>query len=104
MQYKHLLRATECTPFHETLADLLPCSCRVRAQGRILNVTAGGYAVGVAGYVALLQRQQGSVQQTRRIGVLQDFYIHSMDNKRRRITLSNMQRASDMSDVYRATM
>lgn len=81
-----------------------PVLCCVCAQGRILNATAGGYAVGVAGYVALLQRQQGSVQQTRRIGVLQDFYIHSMDNKRRRITLSNMQRASDMSDVYRATM
>lgn len=74
-------------------------------QGRILNATAGGYAVGVAGYVALLQRQQASVQQTRKIGVLQDFYIHRMDRKRRRIELSNMQRHRESKeDLYKDTM
>lgn len=75
------------------------------SQGRILNATAGGYAVGVAGYVALLQRQQASVQQTRKIGVLQDFYIHRMDRKRRRIELSNMQRHRESKeDLYKDTM
>ena len=74
-------------------------------QGRILNPTAGGYAVGVAGYIALLQRQQASVQQTKRIGVLQDFYIYRMDSSKRRIELSNMQRHRDsMEEVYRQTL
>lgn len=77
----------------------------VSTQGRILNATTGGYAVGVAGYIALLQRQQASVQQTRRIGVLQEFYIHRMDSRRRRIELSNMQRHRDsMEEMYRQTL
>ena len=54
--------------------------------------------MGVAGYVALLQRSQGQVQLTQRIGVLQDFYIHSMDSRRRQINLSNMARKQE--DIY----
>ena len=61
--------------------------------------------MGVAGYIALLQRQQASVQQTKRIGVLQDFYIYRMDSSKRRIELSNMQRHRDsMEEVYRQTL
>jgi ribosomal protein S1 len=74
-------------------------------QGRVLNATARGYAVGVAGYVALLQRSQGQVQLTQRIGVLQDFYIHSMDSRRRQINLSNMARKQeDIYEDYKRTM
>lgn len=82
------------------------CCCLTTLQGRILNATAGGYAVGVAGYVALLQRQQASIDKTRRIGVLQEFYVHSMDSKKWRINLSNMaRRESDgMKEVWMASM
>lgn len=75
-------------------------------QGRILNATAGGYAVGVAGYVALLQRQQASIDRTRRIGVLQEFYIHSMDSRNWRINLSNMARrdSDSMKEVWVAAL
>lgn len=77
------------------------CCC----QGRILNATSRGYAVGVAGYVALLQRSQGDVLVTRRIGVLQDFYIHSMDSRRRQINLSNMARKQeDIFEDYKRAM
>lgn len=59
----------------------------------------------MAGYVALLQRQQATLQQTRRIGVLQDFYIYQMDRNRKRILLSNMQRQKeDMTATMRATL
>lgn len=87
---------------------LLRCCCCLSTtlQGRILNATAGGYAVGVAGYVALLQRQQASIDKTRRIGVLQEFYVHSMDSKKWRINLSNMaRRESDgMKEVWMASL
>lgn len=74
-------------------------------QGRILNPTSGGYAVGIAGYVAFLERRQATLQQTQRIGVLQDFYIHSMDRRRKRIALSNMHRhLDDMSEIMKFTL
>jgi hypothetical protein len=57
--------------------------------GRVLNPCAGGYAVGVAGYVALLPSQQASIHNIQAIGTLQQFYIHRMDERARRIELSN---------------
>ncbi|KAI8477161.1 MAG: hypothetical protein J3K34DRAFT_381671 [Monoraphidium minutum] len=57
--------------------------------GRVLNPVAGGYAVGVAGYVALLPSRQASVANIRAIGGLQQFYIHRMEERGRVIELSN---------------
>jgi hypothetical protein len=77
------------------------------AQGRILNVTHNGFAVAVAGYVALLPHGQADAGQTRRIGVLQEFTIHSLDHKRRVMRLSGTKvRAvpQDMEEAYRRTL
>jgi hypothetical protein len=57
--------------------------------GRVLNPCAGGYAVGVAGYVALLPSRQASIQNIQAIGALQQFYVHRMDARRKRVELSN---------------
>jgi hypothetical protein len=74
-------------------------------QGRVLNNTTNGYAVGIAGYVALLNRQQAPIDVTKRIGVLQQFYIHSMDPRKSLISLSNMaRRTDDMRDVWKQTL
>ena len=63
-------------------------------RGRVLNPCLGGYAVGVAGYVALLPSKQASMDNINRIGAEQQFYIHRMDEKTRRIELSNYADAS----------
>ncbi|GBF98844.1 hypothetical protein Rsub_11448 [Raphidocelis subcapitata] len=59
--------------------------------GRVLNPCAGGYAVGVAGYVALLPSKQASIHNIEAIGTLQQFYVYRMEDKggRRAIELSN---------------
>jgi hypothetical protein len=62
--------------------------------GRVLNPCAGGYAVGVSGYVALLPSRQASMQNIQAIGALQQFYIHRMVDNLRRIELSNYGDAS----------
>jgi hypothetical protein len=46
--------------------------------GRVLNACAGGYAVGVGGYVALLRTEQAPAEVVRAVGVLQPFYVHKM--------------------------
>lgn len=46
--------------------------------GRVLNPCAGGYAVGVGGYVALLRTEQAPAEVVRAVGVLQPFYVHKM--------------------------
>lgn len=75
-------------------------------QGRVLNNTTGGYAVGLAGYVAVLHWQQAPTDVRVRIGVLQQFYIHSMDSRKSLINLSNMARrgADDMQEVWKASL
>lgn len=62
-------------------------------QGRVLNPCAGGYAVGVAGLVALLPYSAASEATVRRVGELQSFYITRMDAGRRRIELSDPNRS-----------
>jgi len=57
--------------------------------GRVLNPCANGYAVGVAGYVALLPSKQASINNIQAIGTLQQFYVHKMDERNRLIELSN---------------
>jgi hypothetical protein len=67
-------------------------ACMMRGSpvwGRVLNPCAGGYAVGVAGYVALLPSRQASIHNIQNIGTLQQFYIHRMVERGRRIELSN---------------
>lgn len=57
--------------------------------GRVLNVCKGGYAVGVAGYVALLPFSRCSVHTAERIGQLQLFTIHSLDEQTYSIVLND---------------
>lgn len=66
--------------------------------GRVLNPCVGGYAVGVAGYVALLPSKQASIDNIQKIGALQQFYIHRMDEKWLRIELSNYANSSAKED------
>jgi hypothetical protein len=63
--------------------------------GRVLNPCPGGYAVGVAGYVALLPSKHASIDNIRAIGRLQEFHIHHMSSRGRGrvIELSNIPRA-----------
>lgn len=73
-------------------------------QGRILNPTFRGYAVGVAGYVALLEHTHVRSEMAQQIGTLQQFYIHKMDKDSRRITLSPIRSKEDVYANYRASM
>ncbi|KAG2433035.1 hypothetical protein HXX76_008762 [Chlamydomonas incerta] len=56
-------------------------------SGRVLNDCVGGFAVGVAGFVALLPSAMAARDTTQRVGSLQSFRIMAMDEARRRITL-----------------
>lgn len=67
--------------------------------GRVLNPCAGGYSVGVAGYVALLPSKQASMHNIQNIGTLQQFYIHRMDTRLRRIELSNYADSSSQQQL-----
>jgi ribosomal protein S1 len=73
-------------------------------QGRVLNVTSRGYAVGVAGYVALLESNHALPETAAQIGTLQPFYVHSMDRARKQIKLSGVKQESDMEEMYRRSM
>jgi len=69
----------------------------LQVKGRILNPTIKGYAVAVAGYVALLPHdihKNVHPEQLAKIGVLQDFYVHKMEEGKR-ITLSSETRAAE---------
>jgi hypothetical protein len=57
-------------------------------QGRILNACRGGYAVGVAGFVALLPYSKCLPDTAKQIGVLQEFYIMKMDEGKQVMLLS----------------
>ncbi|GLC37251.1 hypothetical protein PLESTM_000561000 [Pleodorina starrii] len=55
--------------------------------GRVLNECPGGFAVGVAGFVAVLPAALAATATTRAVGVAQEFTIMAMDDARQRITL-----------------
>ncbi|GIL46351.1 hypothetical protein Vafri_3345 [Volvox africanus] len=55
--------------------------------GRILNECPGGFAVGVAGFVASLPAALAATATARLVGVRQEFQIIAMDSARQRITL-----------------
>lgn len=73
-------------------------------KGRILNPTIKGYAVGVAGYVALLQYTHARPEMAQQIGTLQEFYIHRMDSKTRRIVLSPIKGSDEFHNDLRDSM
>lgn len=62
-------------------------------QGRVLNMVPGGtgaFAVGVGGFVALLERRYAALDAAKSVGTLRDFYIMAMDGdgvRRRAIRL-----------------
>lgn len=72
-------------------------------HGRILNPTVKGYAVGVAGYVALLEHGHALPEMAAQIGTLQPFYVASMDRGRRQIKLSAVKLGS-MEESYRKSL
>ncbi|GLI59242.1 hypothetical protein VaNZ11_001088 [Volvox africanus] len=55
--------------------------------GRVLNECPGGFAVGVAGFVAALPAALAATATTKLVGVRQEFQIIAMDSARQRITL-----------------
>jgi hypothetical protein len=57
-------------------------------QGRVLNACKGGYAVGVAGFVALLPYSKCLPDTAQKIGVLQEFFIMKMDEARQVMLIS----------------
>ncbi len=80
--------------------ELRACSERGRpVKGRMLNACKGGYAVGVAGYVALLPHGQAVSESISNIGGLQQFYIHKMDDRRKLIELTMSSRSPNYSNV-----
>lgn len=84
------VRAKRDVPLKLVWEELRACMERgAPVRGRVLNACAGGYAVGVAGFVALLPSRQASINNIQSIGTLQQFYVHRMDWRRRRIELSN---------------
>lgn len=56
-------------------------------SGRVLNECPGGFAVGVAGFVAVLPVALAATATTKLVGIKQDFLVVAMDNARQRITL-----------------
>jgi hypothetical protein len=79
----HCLRATPVLRVHPP-PPLLPPRAdkfnrREPVQGRVLNDCPGGYAVGLAGHVALLPYSQATTATVQRVGQQQEFYITRMD-------------------------
>lgn len=65
-------------------------AARKPVYGRVLNQCPGGYAVGVAGFVALLPYSRATAATAQKIGQLEAFYIEQLDEKRQRITLRDV--------------
>ena len=55
--------------------------------GRVLNQCPGGFAVGVAGFVALLPYSRTSTATSQQVGELLPFFIEGLDAARQRVTL-----------------
>lgn len=60
--------------------------------GRVLNDCPGGYAVGIAGFVALLPYSRAKAETVEDIGSSQTFEIVSMDDARKRIVVGDFRR------------
>ncbi|KAG2484828.1 hypothetical protein HYH03_016395 [Edaphochlamys debaryana] len=60
---------------------------RKRVVGRVLNECQGGYAVGVAGFVALLPAAFAGTATVQRVGEAQEFEVVAMNRARQLITL-----------------
>jgi len=56
-------------------------------MGRLLNQCPGGYAVGVAGFVALLPYARAATETVQRVGTLERFFIDQMDSTQQTMTL-----------------
>lgn len=88
--------------FERRLAEQQP------VYGRVLNECAGGAAVAVAGFVALLPSALASEASLDpcMLGQLQQFHIESLDAARNRLTLRDVSRGPklaedrDKSDLY----
>jgi ribosomal protein S1 len=68
-------------------------------QGRVLNACTGGYAVGVAGYVAFLPFRAASAAVARRIGVLQPFLVARVNEAQRLVVLADVESRSRAPSV-----
>jgi ribosomal protein S1 len=88
----------------DRLAEVMRAGREV--EGRVLNVVPSGYAVGVAGYVALLPTSQARPGVVQSIGTLQPFYIQKMEAGRRLITLTSWHgnRAAQRATVSAAAL
>jgi hypothetical protein len=75
----------------------------VPVWGRVLNPCSGGYAVGVAGFVALLPSNQARAAAVSNVGALQRFYVHRMNARRRFIELSSAAPLASFSGFFRRT-
>ena len=58
-------------------------------HGRLLNSCSGGYAVGIAGFVAFLPLVRATLETSYKIGMLEPFYLQTLDDSRFRITVSD---------------
>ena len=58
-------------------------------NGRILNDVKGGYAVGIAGFVAFCPFRACSVLTASRTGILQPFIINRLDEERRQMIVAD---------------
>ncbi len=59
---------------------------------QVLNDCPGGYAVGIAGFVALLPYSRAKAETVEDIGSSQTFEIVSMDEARKRIVVGDFRR------------
>ncbi|MEW5299339.1 MAG: hypothetical protein WDW36_002365 [Sanguina aurantia] len=69
-------------------------------EGRVLNDCPGGFAVGVAGFVALLPYSRTRSEAAQKIGVLQPFLIMSLDEQRSRIVLKDARMLDSRARSY----
>jgi ribosomal protein S1 len=70
---------------------------RTPVQGRVLNACAGGYAVGVAGIVALLPYGRFTMETVRRVGTLQPFVVESVNEQRRLLVVADVKKGANRS-------
>jgi ribosomal protein S1 len=67
---------------------------RTPVMGRVLNACTGGYAVGVAGLIALLPYGRFTVRTITAVGVLQPFLVEVADMNRGLLTVADVQKGS----------
>ena len=70
-----------------------PLSCASSLPDlQVLNDCPGGYAVGIAGFVALLPYSRAKPETVEDVGSSQTFEIVSMDDARKRIVVGDFRR------------